>query len=51
MVPVNRTVGAVGRTAEEGQQAPVGHAVKPDGDQLDDRQRAVAGRIRLDRLL
>jgi hypothetical protein len=34
-----------------GRQGPVGHAAKPRGDHLDDPQRVVAGRIRLDRLL
>jgi hypothetical protein len=37
--------------SRQGRQAPIGHAVEPTGDHLDDQLRGVAGQIRPDRLL
>ena len=51
MVPVNRTVGAVGRTAEEGQQAPVGHAMERNVGHADAEPLVVTGLMRPDRHL
>jgi hypothetical protein len=42
---------AAPRTSAQGRQAPLGHAVKPDGGHLGDELRVVAERIRPDPLL
>jgi hypothetical protein len=44
-------IGQIEGRSGSARQAPIGQAVKPTGDHLDDQQCIVAGRIQLDRLL
>jgi hypothetical protein len=45
LIPLTRTVAAVGRIAEGRRQATIRNGVKPTGDPLDDQPRIVAGLI------